>query len=61
MPYTTAQKHFFGMCSSRKGRAKARGKCPPMGQAKQLAHEAASMPTKRKKRIVPRPDRGGYY
>jgi hypothetical protein len=49
MPYTTAQKHLFGLCSSLAGRAKARGKCPPMWQAKKLAHEAASLPTRRKK------------
>lgn len=61
MPYTKAQKGLFGLCSSPAGRAKARAKCPPMAEAKKLAHEAASMPTKRKKRTVPKPDKHGFY
>jgi len=52
MPYTKAQKGLFGLCSSRAGRKKARKKCPPMDEAKKLAHEAASMPTKRDRRKV---------
>lgn len=51
MPYTAKAKRFFGLCSSARGRRKARGKCPPMGEAKKLAHEAASMPTKKKKSV----------
>jgi len=67
MPYTKAQKGFFGLCSSSTGRKKARGKCPPMSQAKKLAHEAASMPTKRKRksphevRDFLKSQRGKYY
>jgi len=49
MPYTEKAKHFFGLCSSPEGRSKARGKCPPMAEAKKLAHEAASLPTRKKK------------
>jgi len=63
MPYTAAQKGLFGLCSSSAGRRKARSKCPPMAEAKKLAHEAAGLPTKRKrkKRTVPAPDKHGFY
>ncbi len=44
MPYTKLQKGLFGLCSSLEGRRKARGKCPPLSQARKLAHEAAGLP-----------------
>ena len=50
MPYTAAAKAFFGLCSSPKGRSKARSKCPPMDEARKLAHEASMYPTKPAKR-----------
>lgn len=50
MPYTAKQKAFFGLCSSPRGRARARSKCPSIGDAKKLAHEAATLPTKRAKK-----------
>lgn len=33
-----AQQRFMGMCSTVKGRAKVKGKCPPMAVAKEYAH-----------------------
>ena len=57
MPYTAKQKHLFGLCSSPAGRAKARVPCPPMSEAKKLAHEAAQYPelkAARKQRRDPR-------
>jgi len=38
MPAKSAkQQRFMGMCSNKKGRAKAHGKCPPMKVAKEYA------------------------
>lgn len=37
MPYTRKQKNFARLCSSRKGRKKARKKCPPVKVAKEMA------------------------
>jgi hypothetical protein len=36
MPYTKKAQRFLGMCSTKKGQAKARGKCPSMKTAKKL-------------------------
>ena len=39
MPSTTKkQARFMRMCSSPKGRAAARGKCPPVKVAKEFSH-----------------------
>jgi hypothetical protein len=46
-----AQHKFMGLCSSHKGRAKAKGKCPPMSVAKEYAHTSGKrLPEKAKKR-----------
>lgn len=38
MPGKTAkQRRFMGMCSSPEGRAKAKGKCPPVDVAREFA------------------------
>ena len=36
MPYTRKQKALFRMCSTDKGRKKARVKCPPKKTARKL-------------------------
>lgn len=33
-----AQHRFMGLCSTEKGRAKAKGKCPPVEVAKEYVH-----------------------
>jgi len=39
MPAKSAkQQRFMGMCSTPKGRKKAKGKCPPVKVAKEFAH-----------------------
>jgi hypothetical protein len=35
---TRKQQRFMAMCSTKKGRAKARGKCPPVKVAKKFRH-----------------------
>ena len=48
-----AQQRFMGMCSTPEGRAKAKGKCPPLSVAKDFArkpkHGYASKELKGKK------------
>lgn len=40
MPAVSApQQHFMGMCSSKEGRKKAKGKCPPMDVAKEFGRK----------------------
>lgn len=39
MPYSEKAHAFFALCSTPKGRAKARGKCPPMSDAKRMMGE----------------------
>lgn len=34
-----AQQRFMGMCSTKKGRKKAQGDCPPMNVAKEFARK----------------------
>ena len=36
---TKKQQRFMGMCSTPKGRAKARGKCPSVKVAREFAHK----------------------
>ena len=36
---TEKQRKFMGMCSSPEGRAKAKGKCPPVKVAKEFARK----------------------
>ena len=36
MPYTDKAIRFLGLCSTRKGQKKARGKCPSIKTAKKL-------------------------
>ena len=38
---TEKQRRFMGLCSSPKGRAKAKGKCPPKKVAKEFARGKA--------------------
>lgn len=39
MPSKTAKQHrFMAMCSTPKGRKKARGKCPPLKVAREFRH-----------------------
>lgn len=43
MPGKTAkQRRYMGMCSTTKGRAKAKDKCPPMKVAKEMAAKPRS-------------------
>lgn len=35
---TRRQQRFMAMCSTEKGRAKAKGKCPPVKVAKEYRH-----------------------
>jgi hypothetical protein len=39
MPYSQAAHNFFGLCASRKGRKKARMKCPSLAVAKKMLKE----------------------
>lgn len=53
MPATTlAQQKFMGMCTTSEGRAKARGKCPPLSVAREFARKPTgkTLPEKAKKR-----------
>jgi len=60
MPATSArQQRYMAMCSHNPG--KARGKCPPHSVAEEFSHKPKGGFKKRKKRIVPRPNAGGYY
>ena len=36
---TPKQRRFMGMCITKKGRRKARGKCPPVKVAKKFARK----------------------
>ena len=58
MPYTAKQNRFFRLCEHSPG--KARGKCPSKADAKRMAHEGVKK-AKRRKSVVPRKDRNGYY
>jgi len=57
------QQRFMGMCAHSPG--KANKKCPPQKVAEEFAHKPPGgyqpLKGKRKKRIVPRPDRHGFY
>jgi len=37
---TRRQQRYMAMCSTSKGRAKAKGKCPPLKVAKEFRHMA---------------------
>lgn len=50
MPYTAKAHRFFAMCASKKGRAKARSKCPSMSAAQKMMREGIKGKRKRKKR-----------
>lgn len=57
MPYTAKAHRFFALCATHP--EKARGKCPSRADAKKMMGEGVKR--SRKKRIVPRPDKAGYY
>lgn len=48
-----AHQRFMGMCSTSAGRAKVKGKCPPMSVAREYAHAPAGgrLREKAKKRV----------
>lgn len=51
-PFTAKQKALFFMCSSPRGRARARSKCPAPSDARRLAEESrrvATLPAKKKR------------
>jgi hypothetical protein len=39
MPWSAKQHSFFSMCANRKGRKKARSKCPSLKDAKRMMKE----------------------
>ena len=56
MPATSArQQRFMGMCAHNPKKG-----CPPMKVAKEFSHKPKGG-YKRKKRVVPRKDSGGFY
>lgn len=46
---TKKQARFMALCASKKGRAKARGKCPPESVAEEFAAADRRRPRRRKK------------
>jgi len=50
MPYTEKAHNFFALCSTPKGRAKARGKCPSLAAAKRMMGEGIKGGGARRKR-----------